>query len=127
MAWNSDFLMRRFLGEHPSTAQEDFQPEQQADETANPNLQDLPETPMRGGGEAAAEANPFWSERLQGEFQLRQMRPDHLPPLEEVDPWEALGTNQRSSEGPSTSEALMMTGPPDVCQSSSHIGCHEIS
>ena len=109
MAFSSDFLMRRFLGEHLSTAN-DEEPqssrEQASEALENPNLQDLPQNESEGTGNAVDGANPFWSERAQDEYHLRQMRPTTLPPLEEADPWEALGTQGQSSVG---SDNLMLT------------------
>ena len=101
MAWNSDFLMRRFLGEHPNPAQDDDSLQQEEQGLPNPNLSDLP--PPEAGHEAGASggANPFWSPRIPGEYQLQQMRPSHLPPPSE--------TQGRSSDGLGGSEAVLMT------------------
>ena len=82
--------MRRFLGEHLAAASDEPSPEGQQRLNENPNLQDLPERALDDEAGTAAGANPFWSTRMQEEYQMRQMRPDHLPPLEGGDPWATL-------------------------------------
>ena len=109
MVWNSDFLLRRFLSEHPSTALEHDSSEPQEELMANPNLQDLPQPAIERGLQAGEQGNPFWSERIREEFQLRQMRPDHLPPPLHPDPWKALDNQGGSSEGAAVTESLHVT------------------
>ena len=117
--WDTDYLMRRFLGEHPSTAHEDPEPElgdgvplagaerEAADTSLNPNLMDLPEP--------RTSQNVFWSERVNEEHRLRQMRPDHLPELEDGQGPYKLGRgrgSERTAEentGSMGTEALFMT------------------
>ena len=125
--WDTDYLMRRFLGEHPSTAHED--PEQglgdgvpragdegeTADTSLNPNLMDLPEARTNPGRSLAGVGNVFWSERANEEHMLRQMRPDHLHEPEDGQGLRELGRGQGSERtaeentGSMGTEALFMT------------------
>ena len=53
--------MRKFLGEHLSTANDDEPQRDQAEQSAavaNPNLQDLPESTNEGTGNTVDGANP---------------------------------------------------------------------
>ena len=109
MAWNPDFLMRRFLGEHLTAANDEPSLEDTQRSNENPNLQDLPEQALDHQPGTASGANPFWSSRMQEEYQLQQMRPEHLPPLESGDPWASLDTRGDSSEELTTSDLLMLT------------------
>ena len=109
MAWNPDFLMRRFLGEHLTAANDEPSLEDTQRSNENPNLQDLPEQALDHQPGTASGANPFWSSRMQEEYQLQQMRPEHLPPLESGDPWASLDTCGDSSEELMTSDLLMLT------------------
>ena len=84
MDWQPDFLMRRFLGEHLDTAQEEQdQGSEPNRDLQNPNLSDLPEQAASSGTGSTGVANVFWSEWANDEHRLRQMRPDHLPPASE--------------------------------------------
>ena len=87
MAWSQgsgDYLLRRFLGDHfDGPLDEVLSPgRQQEQEISNPNLEDLPPEPRGSGVTRAQEGNVFWSERANTEHVLRQMRPEHLPPLD---------------------------------------------
>ena len=87
MAWSQgsgDYLLRRFLGDHfDGPLDEVLSPgRQQEQEIPNPNLEDLPPEPRGSGVTRVQEGNVFWSERANTEHVLRQMRPEHLPPLD---------------------------------------------
>ena len=87
MAWSQgsgDYLLRRFLGDHfDGPLDEVLSPgRQQEQEISNPNLEDLPPEPRGSGVTRVQEGNVFWSERANTEHVLRQMRPEHLPPLD---------------------------------------------
>ena len=101
--------MRRFLGEHLTAANDEPSPEDTLRSNENPNLPDLPEQALDHQPGTASGANPFWSSRMQEEYQLQQMRPEHLPPLESGDPWASLDTRGGSSEELTTSDLLMLT------------------
>ena len=109
MAWNADLFMRRFLGEHLTAASDEPSPEDLQSSNENPNLQDLPEQALDHQPGTASGTNPFWSSRMQEEYQLQQMRPEHLPPLESGDPWASLDIRGGSSEELTTSDLMMLT------------------
>ena len=109
--WDSDYLMRRFLGEHFGNAQDDQDRELDTLEgLQNPNLMDLPAPMPSQERRAPSVGNVFWSERANEEHLLRQMRPSHLPDLDdEPSPDEAgLGraSDQTADAGSIGTEAL---------------------
>ena len=59
MARSSDFLMRRFLGEHQNLDSEETSSEQQGGLMPNPNLLDMPGTGLETVEGGTHEGNPL--------------------------------------------------------------------
>ena len=109
MARSSDFIMRRFLGEHQNPASEDSSSEQRGEPMLNPSLPDMPGTGLETVEGGPDSGNPLWCGRAREEHQLRQLRPSHLPPMDGADSAESLVRTGRPSSEQAGSDDLMMT------------------